>query len=354
MVAARVDRRCVRRALLALSLALGSLALSRGASAAPEAHLVYARGRGAETCPDESALRRAVEARMGRDPFVASAPLAIRVDVLAEGGRLRGRVAFEKDGVERGAQVIDEVTPKDGSPARCDDLVASIALAVAVALDASTLPMLDAPPEPAAKPEPKPEAKPEPEPRLEAKPEPKPEPKPETVPEAPTPPVAPIRAQPLSLWVAPGMRASIGMWSHVAVGPDLLVELRRGRLGLGLEGRYDLPVTVNAGSGVNANVDRAMASLVPCVHLGWLSPCAVADFGVTRARGASGGEIEPAYVALGARAMLDVPLSTRLHLLGMVDTVGILTPVQIKDGASIPESNPVEASATIALLVSIL
>lgn len=35
--------------------------------ASPSSRLVYVRGRGAETCPDEAALRAAVAARLGYD-----------------------------------------------------------------------------------------------------------------------------------------------------------------------------------------------------------------------------------------------------------------------------------------------
>jgi hypothetical protein len=49
--------------------ALAVLSASRWAYATPSARLVYSRGHGAESCPDEHALREAVAARVGYDPF---------------------------------------------------------------------------------------------------------------------------------------------------------------------------------------------------------------------------------------------------------------------------------------------
>ena len=51
-----------------------ALVLSAGsAPAAPSARLVYVRDPDAATCPDEQAVRAAVAARLGFDPFLAYA-----------------------------------------------------------------------------------------------------------------------------------------------------------------------------------------------------------------------------------------------------------------------------------------
>lgn len=48
---------------------VASLGIAREASASPSARLLYVRNVGAEGCPDESALRKSVAARLGYDPF---------------------------------------------------------------------------------------------------------------------------------------------------------------------------------------------------------------------------------------------------------------------------------------------
>jgi hypothetical protein len=351
MLATGADRCRALSAVIALLTVAACLSVSRDASAAPAARLVYAREAGAESCPDEGALRRAVATRMGHDPFSAAAALTVRVEITAVDGHLRGRVVLETEGVESGSQVIDEPRRHDGARVDCGDLLDSIALAVSVALDADRVLTPEAPaPPPLRANEQVPPAPPPP-------PEVKKDAALEAGPDAP-PPVASGRGpgdRRLSLWAAPGVRVAFDAWSRTAVAPDLFVEARYRGLGLGVEARYDLPVTVHVGSNDLATVDRGTAALLPCVHVGWFSACAVAAAGVTRARGTtpSGSEITPPYVALGGRAGADVALVPRFHLLGTVDLDGVLTPVRIVGGSANTESLPVEASAGIAVLVSI-
>jgi hypothetical protein len=294
-------------------------------SAAPSARLVYARGAGAESCPDESALRQAIAARVGYDAFFPWAPLTVTVEVTAEGRRLRGRVVVvDADGIEKGAQTLESADES------CEELLASIALAVTVALDAASRAAAKIE-EPAAPPPTEPPPAPV-----------APSPAPAVVPAA-VPIALPTRKdsssrpddardswlRPLSLWVAPGARGSFGEWRSASGGPSLLVELQAGRLGLGLEGRYDV-ATVAIGP-TQASVQRATASAVPCLHFGWLVLCGVATFGETWARGnvAAPETDSTPYVALGGRVAADVALLPRLHLLGTVDVAGIATPTRL-------------------------
>jgi hypothetical protein len=185
---------------------LAVLCAAEPVSAAPSARLVYARGAGAESCPDESALRQAIAARVGYDAFFPWAPLTVTVEVTAEGRRLQGRVVVvDADGIEKGAQTLESADES------CEELLASIALAVTVALDAAsrTAAKIE---EPAAPPPPPP---------APVAPSPAPAVVPAAVPIAP-----PTRKdssshpddarsswlRPLSLWVAPGARGSFGEW----------------------------------------------------------------------------------------------------------------------------------------------
>jgi hypothetical protein len=263
--------------------------------------------------------------------------------VTADGGHLHARVVVvDERGIEKGAQTLA------GSGTSCDDLLESIALAVSLALDTAPKnpPKAD---EPQAPPEPPPAAPPPP----------------EVAPVSPVLPTAIPRETPSSsrerrapsLWVALGARASAGMWNVASLGPELLVELRLGKLGLGVEGRYDL-ATVGVGAGARASVQRATGSVLPCAHFGWLAACGLATFGDVWARGdvaVPRTESAP-YIALGGRVAADLPLLPKLHLLGTVDVVGITTGTAIEvDGvAETTTSGPLEASGGLAFFVPIL
>jgi hypothetical protein len=351
---------------IAAMFCLAALAVAPVAMAAPSARLTYARGPGALSCPDESALRQALVARIGYDPFFPWAPLTISVEIMAAPtGGLQARVVVEKDGFETGAQTIhtaDSASPAnaDGHDARCSDVIGAVALAISVVLDATTSePSLPAATVEDAAPAPSGGA-------LLATPAPAISPPvapPATGPDTGRSPSSsrPLSARPLGLWVGLGTRASVGSWSSVWFGPELLVELRYGRFGLGLAGRFDLPAAVGMGDGTSASIERVTGSVLPCAHLGWLVTCGLATFGGSVAQGVgvelsrSGGA---PYAAFGGRAGASVKLLPRMELLGTVDVVGIATPIVLQvdhpDGtASAVRSSPVEASGGIALAASI-
>ena len=54
--------------------------------------LTYTRGAGAEACPDEPAVRRAVMDRLGYDPFRPEAAVAVTASIARVRGRLRADV----------------------------------------------------------------------------------------------------------------------------------------------------------------------------------------------------------------------------------------------------------------------
>jgi hypothetical protein len=333
---------------------------SRSAEAAPSARLVYARGPGAEGCPDEHALREAIAARVGYDPFFPWAPLTISVEVSAVGGHLRGRIIVETANIEKGSQTIDGTRGPNGSAASCEDLLGSIALAVSVVLDVDKAKAAVAPEEPREEP---PASPPEtgPAPASAPAPDVQREDKPKAL--APIVAIPEHRAQKLSLWIAPGARASFGTWPSVGIAPDLFAELRyERRFGLGAEGRVDFyPATVSVGEGEHASIVRATGSVLPCAHFGWFSPCALATFGETWAHGvnvAGPTTASGSYVAFGGRVGAEVGLMPRLRLLGTLDVVGIVTPIKVEvgtggSGTNEIASRPVDASLGVALLVSI-
>ncbi|MGA7121912.1 MAG: hypothetical protein WBY94_17525, partial [Polyangiaceae bacterium] len=78
------------------------------AQSTPSARLVYSRARGAESCPDEEAMRAAVAARVGYDPFFAWARKTIVASMAP--ASLRGFVAkvdlVDEQGMDHGARTL--------------------------------------------------------------------------------------------------------------------------------------------------------------------------------------------------------------------------------------------------------
>ena len=86
---------------------LDALASTTIAFAAPSSRLVYGRGEGAEQCPDELALRRAVAARIGYDPFFPWARVTVTAEVRRIAEKLQGRVTIiDPNGTKKGAREL--------------------------------------------------------------------------------------------------------------------------------------------------------------------------------------------------------------------------------------------------------
>ena len=105
------------------------VAFTRAARAGQDARLDYDRNAGAEACPDESALRRSVAARLGYDPFSPRSKRAVVVRLRHEGAGHRGTVAVEEEGAparaERSLYAAGD----------CAELVEALALTISVAID---------------------------------------------------------------------------------------------------------------------------------------------------------------------------------------------------------------------------
>src|SRR5688572_9243085 len=96
----------------------------------PTSRLTYARGTGAEGCPEEPTVRQAVAARLGYDPFFAAADKTIVARILRHREELRATVELVDDGgMVRG---VREFKTRAG---QCDELVATMALAISIAID---------------------------------------------------------------------------------------------------------------------------------------------------------------------------------------------------------------------------
>ncbi len=120
-------------ALACLAFAVVTLVGGR-AEAARSARLIYVRGHGADTCPDEDAVRNAVAARLGYDPFVAFAANILVAHVRREGDGFHTAVGLvDENGVERGARQLT-VDSRE-----CADAIAAMALTISIAIDPLSL-----------------------------------------------------------------------------------------------------------------------------------------------------------------------------------------------------------------------
>lgn len=112
-------------------LALVILFAAREANATPTARLIYLRGEGAEKCPSEDELRKAVVQRLGYDPFfpVAKVTLVAEVERREKGG-FTGKVkVIDADGLLVGTRVIPS------SSSECAELVRVLALNLSITVD---------------------------------------------------------------------------------------------------------------------------------------------------------------------------------------------------------------------------
>jgi hypothetical protein len=277
---------CVGRSI-AMWAALLASAIPTTANARPSARLVYSRAAGAESCPDERALRAAVAERVGYDPFFAWVKQAVVASMAPDGKR--GFVARIRLVDEQGTEAGTRDLHADGA---CADLLDTAALAIAIAIDPQSLtprPVAEkpAPPQPPPPPPPPPDAGAEEE-------------------EAPEPTPAPA-GSPVMFDAIAGVVASAGVAPAPAVGARLGAEARWRDVSIGLEGRIDAPAAsepVQGGGRVSSRL--IVATLAPCAHAGPLFACALVQAGQIRASGDVTGGLDQWTSWWGAGGRLGV------------------------------------------------
>jgi hypothetical protein len=323
-----------------LGAAFGVLAAvvttAHAAGATPSARLVYARSSSAASCPDEGALRKAVAARFGYDPFFAWAKQTVVVQIARDGGRYMARVQIvDEQGLARGTR---EITSNEEN---CSELFDAAALAISIALDASG--NTPAPPPTAdTSPAPQPAAAAAPPAEAEAPPPSLPSPEeipPDAVrPDASrpeiVPPATPARRGRLRVGldalavsgIGPGV-ASPGVAAFADIGT------RPWSLGLELQGDLLLPADVTLPQSYRSpgKVQAALfaATVAPCGHFGPAVVCVLVELGWLQAWG--GGVDQPAsagapFVGTGGRLGLELPVSRRVFLRFHGDAIAELTP----------------------------
>jgi hypothetical protein len=311
--------------------ALLATAIPTTASARPSARLVYSRAAGAESCPDERALRAAVAERVGYDPFFAWVKQAVVASMAPDGKR--GFVAHirlvDEHGIEAGTRELHA----DGA---CADLLDTAALAIAIAIDPQSLT-----PRPLAeKPAPRPPPPPPPPaagPKEEAPPEPRP---------APT-------GSPVTFDVIAGAVVSAGVAPAMAVGARLGAEARWRDVSMGLDGRIDGPASAPAQGGGRVASRLIVATLAPCAHAGPLFACALVQVGQMKATGEVSGGLDRLTSWWGAGGRLGVlaPMSHGAAFRVASDVVRDLARPKLQLNGPPWEAPPVAGSLGVDLVL---
>ena len=331
-----VDGEASVSATRAVAVLVGVLVLAAGSTAAsapggPSARLVYARSSEASSCPAESALRAAVAARFGYDPFFPWAKTTIVVQVSRTRALYVARVQLlDEQGI---AQGMRELSSAAGD---CSEIFDATALAISIALDAASKPSAPEPAQDASAPAPLPSSPPLP--SVAA-----------TIPSAPTSQPASLPAPETTPEREPA--SSAGQVLHAEVGIDALASLGaepsaspgvsaffRGRLqawSLALEFRADAPESMARSEEIGGGRVQSWtggAGVAPCLHLGHLVACATGMAEVLRA---SGQDIDPRFTrstffaTAGVRAGFEWPISSLLTLRVRADGVVNLVRVNL-------------------------
>jgi hypothetical protein len=280
---------CTRAKSLALAViaavltAIPAMALAQAPS--PGTRLTYARGPGAEGCPDDQDLRDVVATLLGgSDPFDANG--AKRLDVIiARGDRdFAGQIAlYAEDGRLIGSQ--------EHTNATCAALVQEIGASIVIALRPFIL-RSDAAPIPASEPSPPPRSPPPPS----------------------RPPASPPPANAMRLQVGAGAALGGGFAPDLSVGFGGLIGVRWAVASLSFEGRGDLPASMDPVGSARFQTSWLGGSVVPCWHARWFLACGLASAG--RVRSTATGTATPehgaaAYLGFGGRLGLEAPFSSR-------------------------------------------
>ncbi|KYF69439.1 hypothetical protein BE15_36070 [Sorangium cellulosum] len=308
--------------ILGWSLALSLLLVAPPAlGVAPPggARLSYARGPGAEGCPDEQVLRDVVAAQLGgTDPFVDGGGRHVEVVLSRKGRHFLAEIAlYDADGRRLGGQELTN--------AACGALVEDVGTALAIVLRPARSAREPAPPPPASPPPVSSEPA-DPAPVAASLPAPEVSPRapgaalaPPCQPCQPAPPARPVeRPGPSLAWprfhVGLGALIARGLASAPAVGFSASMGARWEAFSLSLEGGWHLPVAAEPYRGRTFGVSWLGGSVVPCGHAAWFFGCAIVTAGRVRHVGMVNvtGELKMLYAGLGLRGGLEVPISPHL------------------------------------------
>jgi hypothetical protein len=302
--------------------------LSSTAWAAPQPmRLVFLRGAGAESCPDEAQLRRAVTERLGTDPVALDAASTAIVELSGSKSGVRAVITFQGPDTALKRRELS-------SPTRdCSELFRSVELAVAIAIDPHAALAVPPPAEPLVVPPP---------------PSAEPTPAPVVVAPAPPPPQPPAPSTPWSFFLGPGIYGAAGLGPTPTAGASLLVGVRRGWLGIELQGRADLPSSL-AASGGTLTVNALAASLALCLRGSFWGACALGSGGALRVSSQGLDHVTQSTVALagiGTRLFVQFALVRWLAVRASFELEG-----QVARTTVLVNSKPVWGTSPVAGLL---
>jgi hypothetical protein len=285
-----------------------------GEPAPPErvtARLEYVRDDAAATeCPDEATFRTLVQARLGYDPFDDGGSLALRVDLRSRAREIAASLLLV-------GETGEKRTERTLRHADCFELLSSVALAAAIAVDPDAMRAGGVP---------------------KSEPTPAPTPEPTPAPSATEPRPEPARPSPQegtrSRWRAtrPGARLTAALVMPVGLTPA-----PRGgaRVGLGVQGGVWSVVaegvvlfpSSHAESFGSVSSFVAHGSLVPCGHLPVhpivrVDLCAVGSLGAMHSDAAEVTRSDPQrhmFATAGPRAGITVMPRPRLGVAAVFD-----------------------------------
>jgi hypothetical protein len=335
-------------------LAVAAVTASSGvATASPTSRLVYVRGAGAESCPDEPEMRRAVATRLGYDPFRPLASTTLTAQVRRDKGVFRGHVSLVDDaGVERGARDLESRADD------CRDLTTAMALSMSIAIDPLSM-MQRPPPEqtPASPPAPAPvpvtEAAPAPPAPIASS-----TPSAALAPSAPDAPARPARepraaSETPRLALGAGGHAAFGIAPAPALGFRISAEAVTKRWSLGVEGRFDIAASAASREGGRSRTSLAGAAFVPCLRVPLAWACGVVLVSRVEAEAvAVSAPRSEAFLFLGAGARLvtalELPEDFMLRIGG--DLLAHPVPFDLTvNGQSVHRSSTVSALAGVSV-----
>ena len=317
------------RTVLRTATVLGAWALSISqAHAAPgdATRLEYARNQQAAGCPDRAAFAAAVSKRLGYDPFFHAARQTIVVEILALEDGLRAQMRLvDEYGMIVGSRELHEQAE------HCDELVASLALAISIALDPSAA-LGEAPPraKPADSAQPA-AAETQPEPASVSVTQQQPNHPGATRGQATQSSL--VDRERLQLAARASFFAALGSAPALAFGYRLGLDLQRDQFRLAAEFSQQLSASKALEAGGRARASLLAGTLAPCFASETLGGCGLLSLGTLQTRGE--GIMLPAsqstfYAALGARFEYTPRLLGKFELLLQFDALKPLTPVSLR------------------------
>ncbi|HEY2404626.1 MAG TPA: hypothetical protein VGI10_01415 [Polyangiaceae bacterium] len=306
-----------------------ALQSSLGRAAPGEAaRLQYARTEAAQGCPDAAALKAAVAARLGYDPFFPAARQTVVVEIVAEETKLSARMSLvDANGIIRGSRELSD-------PARnCEELLASLALAISIALDPNAALADDTDPMPPPRP-PEQAAAPARDGQSSESRAEKIEPEtqePADRKESGRPPLG--TQDPYAIGARLGAAVSLGSAPAPAFGGRFGARVRKSWFQVVGEFREDLPARRNASAGGSVETALTAGSVSPCFVGGFWLACGLITVGQLRANGRA-VEVPQSrrtlYAASGARLELRALLGARWNVLANADLLATLTPLSLR------------------------